>query len=162
MPDEPSSKNRRRLPPVETRWKKGESGNPKGRPKKQDSLTSLLKEEIKKICPADPEKRTWEELFVRLTLQLAMKGNPTAFKEVWDRIGGKILPTGKLRMGDADGKQININVVYADDEKDDYRPSQLLRQSESGASERRLPPAETRWKKGVSGNPRGRPKKEKG
>ena len=119
MPDEPSSKNRRRLPPVETRWKKGESGNPKGRPKKQDSLTSLLKEEINKICPADREKRTWKELMVLATLQLAMKGNATALKEVWERLDGKTLQTGKLQRGDADGKQININVVYADYEKGD-------------------------------------------
>ncbi len=119
MPDKPFSKNRRRLPPVETRWKKGESGNPKGRPKKQDSLTSLLKEEITKICPADREKRTWKELIVRATLQLAMKGNATALKEVWERLDGKTLQTGKLQLGDADGKQININVVYADDEKGD-------------------------------------------
>ena len=54
----------RRLPPAENRWKKGMSGNPRGRPKKKDSLTSLLKEEIKKICPADRQKRTWEELMV--------------------------------------------------------------------------------------------------
>ncbi len=119
MPDEASSKNRRRLPPVETRWKKGESGNPKGRPKKQDSLTSLLKEEIEKICPADREKRTWKELIVRATLQLAMKGNATALKEVWERLDGKTLQTGKLQLGDADGKQFNINVVYADDETGD-------------------------------------------
>ncbi len=97
MPDKPSSKNRRRLPPVETRWKKGESGNPKGRPKKQDSLTSLLREEIKKICPADREKRTWKELIVGATLQLAMKGNAAALREVWDRLDGKILQTGNCR-----------------------------------------------------------------
>ncbi len=119
MPHKPSRKNRRRLPPVETRWKKGESGNPKGRPKKQDSLTSLLKEEIKKICPADREKRTWKELIIRATLQLAMKGNAAALREVWDRLDGKILQTGKLQLGDADSKQFNINVVYADDEKGD-------------------------------------------
>ncbi len=119
MTDEPSSKNGRRLPPVETRWKKGESGNPKGRPKKQDSLTSLLKEEIEKICPADPEKRTWKELIVRRTLQLALKPNSTAFKEVWERHDGKTLQTGKLQLGDADGKQIKITVVYEKDEKGD-------------------------------------------
>ncbi len=119
MTDEPFSKNGRRLPPVEMRWKKGQSGNPKGRPKKQDSLTSLIKEEIKKICPADREKRTWKELIVRDTLQLAMKGNATALKEVWERLDGKILQTGKLQLGDADSKQFNINVVYADDEKVD-------------------------------------------
>ncbi|MBI4459468.1 MAG: hypothetical protein HY648_05360 [Acidobacteria bacterium] len=62
MPDKSSSKKGRRPPPVETRWKKGVSGNPKGRPKKEDSLTSLLQEEIEKICPADREGRRWKEM----------------------------------------------------------------------------------------------------
>jgi hypothetical protein len=71
----------RPAPPPEHRWKKGVSGNPRGRPKKQDSLTSQLHKEIKKICPADRQKRTWEELMVLATLQLAMKGNAAALKE---------------------------------------------------------------------------------
>ena len=32
-------------------WKPGESGNPRGRPPKQESLTSLLKEELDRISP---------------------------------------------------------------------------------------------------------------
>jgi hypothetical protein len=104
-------KTKRPLPPAEHRWKKGVSGNPRGRPKKQDSLTSLLKEEIKKICPVDRQKRTWGELMVLATLQLAMKGNPAALKEVWERLDGKVLQTGKLELG-ADGKEIKISVVY--------------------------------------------------
>src|SRR5215469_754084 len=78
MSEHQPQKNGRPLPPVENRWKKGTSGNPRGRPKKQDCLTHLLREEIQKICPADREKRTWKELIVRATLQLAMKGNATA------------------------------------------------------------------------------------
>ena len=115
MSDDPTVKNRRRLPPVETRWKKGVSGNPRGRPKKQDSLTSLLREEIEKICPADREERTWKELVVRATLQLAMKGNATALKEVWERLDGKILQTGKVQWEGPEGNQIQIQVVYKDD-----------------------------------------------
>jgi hypothetical protein len=89
-----------------------------GRPKKQDSLTTLLKEETAKICPADREKRTWKDLIVRATLQLAMKGNATALKEVWERLDGKTLETGKLQLGGADGKEVLIKVVYGDQEKD--------------------------------------------
>ena len=107
-------KNGRPLPPVETRWKKGTSGNPRGRPKKQDCLTQLLREEIQKICPADREKRKWKELIVRATLQLAMKGNATALKEVWERLDGKVLQTEKLQLGGTDGKQVTIEVVYGD------------------------------------------------
>lgn len=108
--------NCRPLPPAERRWKKGVSGNPRGRPKKRDSLTNLLREEIGKICPADREKRTWEHLIVRATLQLAMKGNATALKGVWERLDGKVLQVEKVQFGGADGKGITINVVYADDE----------------------------------------------
>lgn len=115
-PDSKPENRGRPLPPAETRWKKGVSGNPRGRPRKQDSLTSLLKEEIEKICPADREERTWKELIVRATLQLAMKGNATALKEVWERLDGKVLQTGKVQLGGAEGKQIKIQVVYEKDE----------------------------------------------
>ena len=106
----------RPLPPAEKRWKKGTSGNPRGRPKKQDNLTSLLKDEIAKICPADREKRTWKELVVRATLQLAMKGNATALKEVWERLDGKTLQTERLQFGGPDGKQVALKIVYVDQE----------------------------------------------
>ena len=104
----------RPLPPVATRWKKGTSGNPRGRPKKQDCLTHLLREEIEKICPADRENRTWKQLIVRATLQLAMKGNAAALKEVWERLDGKVLQSEKLQLAGAGSKQITIDVVYAD------------------------------------------------
>jgi hypothetical protein len=112
MPEQPN--HGRPLPPAAKRWKKGTSGNPRGRPKKQDCLTNLLREEIQKTCPADREKRTWKELVVRATLQLAMKGNATALKEVWERMDGKVLQTERLQFGE-DGKQITISVVYPDD-----------------------------------------------
>ena len=48
---------------------------------------------------------------VLATLQLAMKGNATALKEVWDRLDGKVLQTGKMELG-ADGREIRIKVVY--------------------------------------------------
>jgi len=116
MADDKPHNPGRPLPPVEHRWKKGVSGNPRGRPKKQDSLTNLLREEIAKICPADQEKRTWRQLIVRATLQLAMKGNATALKEVWERLDGKTLQTEKVQLDGAEGKPIQIHVVYPDDE----------------------------------------------
>ena len=112
--DDKPDHHRRPLPPVERRWKKGVSRNPRGRPKKQESLINLLRDEIAMICPADREKRTWKELIVRATLQLAMKGNATALKEVWERLDGKILQTEKVQFGGAEGKQIKISVVCAD------------------------------------------------
>ena len=115
-PDSKLGNHGRPLPPAGTRWKKGVSGNPHGRPKKQETLTSLLNKEIKKICSADRQKRTYEELMVLATLQLAMKGNAAALKEVWERLDGKVLQTGKMQLGGPEGKQITIKVVYGEDE----------------------------------------------
>ncbi len=71
-------------------FQKGKSGNPKGRPKKDVCLTSLLKEEIEKICPFNKENKTWLQLTVEATMRLAIQGNSTALKEVWERIDGKV------------------------------------------------------------------------
>lgn len=85
-----SLKNRdRRLKNLKP-WQPGQSGNPKGRPKKNVCLTSLLKEELQKINPQDKQKRTWAQLIILATMKLALKGNAAALKEVWDRIDGKI------------------------------------------------------------------------
>ena len=85
-------------PPDKSKWKAGQSGNPAGRPKKADCLTSLLKEEIDKVCPKDVEKRTWKELIILATMSLAMKGNAAALKEVWERMDGKV--KDKLELDD--------------------------------------------------------------
>ncbi|OGQ04166.1 MAG: hypothetical protein A2W61_07950 [Deltaproteobacteria bacterium RIFCSPLOWO2_01_44_7] len=76
-------------PPQHSQWKQGQSGNPNGRPPKHECFTSLLKEEITKIDPQDKEGRTWLEIIVRATLELAIKGNATALKEVWQRVDGR-------------------------------------------------------------------------
>ena len=104
----------RPLPPAKNRWKKGESGNPLGRPKKQENLTLLLQKEVQKICPADRAKRTYGALVVQATLRLAMKGNAAALNEVWNRLDGKVLQKGTVQLGRADGKAIKIEVVYVD------------------------------------------------
>ena len=43
-----------------------------------------------------------------------MKGNATALKEVWERLDGKILQTEKVQLAGTEGREIRINVVYAD------------------------------------------------
>jgi len=76
-----------------TQWKPGQSGNPAGRPPKEASLTSLLKEVIWEICPKDKEGRTWRELQVLALLTLAMKGNSVAIREIWSRLEGNVEQT---------------------------------------------------------------------
>ena len=77
------------------RWKAGESGNPRGRPRKEECFTDLLKEELEEIEDLKDKngnligRTNWWRLLVKATLRLAVKGNSTALKEVWDRIDGK-------------------------------------------------------------------------
>lgn len=73
-----------------TQFKKGQSGNPNGRKPNEHCLTALLRKEIETICPADKEGRTWAQLLVLATMRLAMAGNSTALKEVWERMEGKV------------------------------------------------------------------------
>ncbi len=82
-------------------WKPGQSGNPKGRPQKEDCLTSLMKEELAKIDPEDKHKRTHAELIVLATIRLARKGNAAALKEVWERSDGKV--KDKLEVKETSG-----------------------------------------------------------
>ena len=84
-------RTKQRFVPEGRRWKKGQSGNPNGRPPNASCLTALLREEIGRICPADKEGRTWAELLVVATMRLALAGNSTALKEVWDRLDGKVV-----------------------------------------------------------------------
>ena len=108
MEGDKSHKQGRPAPPAENRWKKGVSGNLRGRPKKQDNLTSLFKEEIAKVCPTGREKRTWSELVVKATFA-------TALEEVWERLDGKVVQTEKMQWEGADGKPIRIKAVYPND-----------------------------------------------
>jgi hypothetical protein len=68
-------------------FQKGKSGNPRGRPRNVSSLTVLLREKIAQICEYDKQQRTWQEMIVLATLRLAMEGNSSALREVWERLG---------------------------------------------------------------------------
>jgi uncharacterized protein DUF5681 len=68
-------------------FEKGKSGNPKGRPRNASSLTVLLREKLAEVCEYDKQQRTWQDMIVLATLKLAMEGNSSALREVWDRLG---------------------------------------------------------------------------
>ena len=78
-----------RKPPLGRRFQKGRSGNPKGRPPNKSCLTALLREELDKASPEDKEGKSYAELIVQSMIRLAIEGNSTALKEIWDRIDGK-------------------------------------------------------------------------
>ena len=70
-------------------FQKGNNANPNGRPRKDVSLTSLLKVEIEKIPEGEKESRTWRQLLVLAWLTGSLK-NPFLFKEMLDRLEGKV------------------------------------------------------------------------
>ena len=79
------------------RWKKGQSGNPKGRPKNELCMTALLRQEINAEVPKQiretlflPKDTTWMQVAVRSLLMQAANGNSTCVKELWDRLEGKV------------------------------------------------------------------------
>lgn len=65
-------------PHPKNQWKKGQSGNLKGRPKKGETLTDLLREKLPK------------EAFIEKEINLAMQGDPAARKQIWERLDGKV------------------------------------------------------------------------
>ena len=101
---------RRKLPPKDKRWKKGVSGNPRGRPKKEDCITDLLREESAKVCPSDPKQRTWEQINVTSLIQLAAKGHPTAMRLYWDHM--------KLSQFTPDGL-VTVKLIHEDEKVKD-------------------------------------------
>ena len=71
-------------------FKKGEpSGNPKGRPRKENCITSLVKERLDELVPNDKQKRTWAQVIADALMVGAMK-NPALMKELLDRMEGKV------------------------------------------------------------------------
>ncbi|MEO1324462.1 MAG: DUF5681 domain-containing protein [Pseudomonadota bacterium] len=68
-------------PPQHTQFKPGQSGNPKGRPKRSKTITALLKEELEaKIAVTEKgvsKTLTKREAIVRQVVNGGLKGKPT-------------------------------------------------------------------------------------
>jgi hypothetical protein len=72
---------------VGNRFKKGETGNPSGRPK-LTKLTEALREQLTEEMPSAPE-RTVAEAIARALIRMALSGNVQAAREIADRTEGK-------------------------------------------------------------------------
>ena len=98
-------------------FKPGQSGHP-GRTPKDVSLTSLVKkymEEVPELVGGKKNDKTWRELLVHAWLVGAYKGNSVLFKELLDRLEGKVMqPIG----GDKDAPLFPaISVISNNGEK---------------------------------------------
>lgn len=70
------------------RWKKGQSGNPSGRPKSK-TLADAYRNKLEEPVPNDPEGRTWAELIAEAQVRDAVRGNVQAAREIADRTEGR-------------------------------------------------------------------------
>ena len=95
------------------------SANPKGRPCKDYSITSLAKEMLDQ--PADERflsksdyGKTWRQAIAKALLVGALKLNPGIMKELLDRLEGKPVQL----IGGQEGGAITLRVVYEDSNTD--------------------------------------------
>lgn len=72
-------------PPKHTRWKKGQSGNPRGRKNKPRDADGLLKLELDKIVTIGDVRITKKEALITSLVNDAIKGNAKA-RELMIRI----------------------------------------------------------------------------
>jgi hypothetical protein len=88
-------------------WKKGQSGNPGGRPKK---LTCKLEQLLDKKIPGDKTGKTYAEALIEQMLHRAMKKSDFLIREIFDRVEGKV--PRALTAEDHGPSQINVSVVH--------------------------------------------------
>ncbi len=89
------TKNRR--PPLNgVKFKKGQSGNPKGRPKKEACVTTQIKalmDEVPELLPnslPNKQKLTWARIIAEKMVIEAASGNGTYLRETMERAEGKV------------------------------------------------------------------------
>ena len=85
---QPSAEFKRR------QWKKGQSGNPKGRPVGSVNLTNRIRmaveQVVQKATSEDERDKTVGDLLVESAIEAAKKGNHHFFKEIIARTDGKV------------------------------------------------------------------------
>ena len=104
-PDDTGKKQEKRGD-IETRFKKGQSGNPKGRPAGSISITTEIKKRLQEM--PNGQKKTYLELLISRILKLGVvDGNEQMIKIIWNYVDG--MPNQLL--------EADINVVTSEANK---------------------------------------------
>jgi hypothetical protein len=106
------------------RWKRGQSGNPKGRPRKEP-LTDILRQVLAEKIPNGPDRRhsRLDQVLVRNWVLEAIRTKDTAtIVEIFNRIDGKV--QDRIALGGDDGEPIRIQPLdvrqFTDEELRSY------------------------------------------
>lgn len=82
------------MPPKHSRFKPGQSGNPKGRPKSAKGLNTIVRttltQKVAVRTSAGERRISRIEAVVQKTIELAMKGNPRALAEIIKLYGNAV------------------------------------------------------------------------
>ena len=89
------------------RWKKGESGNPKGQ-----SITQRQQQMMPEVCPFDKQGRIWLDSLAEAGMRMALVQS-FAMSNLLDRHEGKVTQP----IGGEGGGEITIKVVYDNNDK---------------------------------------------
>ena len=88
-------------------WQKGQSGNPGGRPKKDFSLNTALREYLAE--KDNRRKKLRKDVIVEKLYKLAAAGDVKAIKMIFDRLEG--LPVSQIELSGKMGGPIKIAYV---------------------------------------------------
>ena len=119
------------------RWKRGQSGNPKGRPRKE-SLTDILHAVLAERIPKaqDPRQSQLAHALIRNFVLEAIRTKDTAmFAEIFNRIEGKV--KDRIAVGGDDAGPIQVERVdptqFTDEELAAYE--KLIRKATASRSD---------------------------
>lgn len=106
------------VPPEHTKFKKGQSGNPAGRPKLRD-----IKEVLTDLLSQEKNKQQLVDAVMTVVVNKALKGDLKAADMLLSYTYGK--PTQKTEITGADGERIDFKVEVIQGEKNiPYKPEQ--------------------------------------
>ncbi len=106
-PTQPENQQR-----IRGRFAPGQSGNPAGRPRKENTLISCLRDYVEGVPPGSTDGKTRAQLLAEMLVETALRGDQWAVREVYDRIAGR--PTQTVQQTNDDV----IRVVYETEERD--------------------------------------------
>lgn len=93
----------------ETSWKSGQSGNPFGAPKKEETWRSIITNELDRIEVLPDGNITAKELIARTLVTAAINGDIRAIKEIGDRIDGRPTQAQEIKTDTID---TNLQVIF--------------------------------------------------
>ena len=154
-------------PPKRTRFKKGRSGNPKGRPPRKpdvySELTKVLREKVTITVDGQPEKVTVQQALLLRLRDQALRGELWAEK-LLQKVVAALPESGSehdVDMRTSSGQVLRscpVNRLTKNPMRRQTQRRPRMPSDDSPVGYKR-PPVHSRFQKGQSGNPRGRPKK---